>query len=79
MLLPVHWSSNIYLAKNYIPYIKITCGGNIRCVFLNLIPSYKVREFSMRNKISADRWMDFWGEFTARISNVAEGDEAEVE
>lgn len=79
MLFPVHRSSNIYLAKNYIPYIKIIYGGNIKWMLLNLIPNYKIHEFSMRNKISADRCMDFFGVFTARISNVTEGDKTEVE
>ena len=48
-------------------------------MFLNLIPNYKVHEFSMRNKISADTCMDFLGIFTARISNVTEGAKTEVE
>lgn len=64
LLFPVHQSSDTYLAKNYIPYIKIIYGGNIKCVFSN----YKVHEFSIRNKFSADRCMEFGGVFTARIS-----------
>lgn len=48
-------------------------------MFLNLVPNYKVHEFNVRNKISADTCMDFFRVSTARISNVTEGDRTEVE